>query len=112
METQKFAIHGQTVAASAGMDQLRIPTQRAASPGMLQRALWFPGKSLRDLAHHTNTEAHRKHCFIDCICQHIEECKGFFFISNGPWSQCVLKHTLYLNRMKIMADRAIPRQHK
>lgn len=40
-------------------------------------------------------EVHRKHCFIDCICQHIEECKGVFF--HKQWAMvpmCIKAYTV------------------
>lgn len=74
----------------------------------------IPGMSLLcDHAHYTDKRYTENTALLTAFANTLRNAKGFFFfISNGSWSQCVLKHTLYLNRMKIMADRAIPRQHK
>lgn len=90
------------VAASAGLDQPCIPTELHP----------WDELAVCDHAHYTNTRYTENTALLTALANTLRNAKGFLFISNGPWSQCVLKHTLYLNRMKIMADRAIPRQHK
>lgn len=90
------------VAASAGLHQPCIPTELHP----------WDKFALCDHAHYTDSRYTENTALLTAFANTLRNAEGFFFVSNGPWSQCVLQHTLYLNRMKITADRAIPRQHK